>query len=77
MAKLLEIKEEEVEEWVITALTRGILRGQIDQVNSCVIILGLKSTELNKAYWESTAKKVSAWKGRFQQIQRVVELADK
>lgn len=68
MSKEVGIKEEEVEEWIITALTKGILRGQIDQVNSQFILLGVKPTELDKKYWKYAGEKVGHWKEKFESI---------
>jgi len=73
LAKLLDLQEDEIEEWAITAITNDIIDGRIDQLNQNIIIKTHKLRQLNNTEWLKVQAKVAAWKHKFQSIHHVLE----
>ena len=38
LKKILDCSEDEIEEWIIEAMSNGIIDAQIDQINNLIII---------------------------------------
>jgi phage antirepressor YoqD-like protein len=51
LAKLLDIKQDDLEEWVIEAMSNDILDAKIDQVSEKVIIKTSKLRNMQKEEW--------------------------
>ena len=74
LQKLLDIKQDEVDEWVIEAMENGIIDAQIDQVVDTVIIKTFKQRVVDTAEWAKIKEKIGAWKARFTKIEQVLKV---
>jgi translation initiation factor 3 subunit M len=74
LAKLLDIKEDDIEEWVIEAMSNDILDAKIDQVSEKIIIKTSKLRTMQKEEWELVSKKIEEWKQRFERIEKILEV---
>jgi len=53
LSKLLNIAEDDIEEWAIEAIQNKIIDAKIDQLNSEIIIKSHKMREIKKKEWEA------------------------
>ena len=74
LAKLLDIKEDDIEEWVIEAMSNDVIDAKIDQVSEQVIIKTSKMRNLKNEEWQLIAKKIQEWKQRFLRIEKILEV---
>jgi len=74
LQKLLDVKYDEVDEWVIEAMSNGIIDAQIDQINDTIVIKTFKSRVVDKAEWAKIKDKIKAWKARFAQVEQVLQM---
>lgn len=74
LQKLLDVKYDEVDEWVIEAMSNGIIDAQIDQVSDTVIIKTFKQRVVDKAEWAKIKEKIGIWKARFSKIEQVLKV---
>jgi len=51
LATLLNIKEAEVEEWAIEAISKQIIDAKIDQQNEAIVIKNHQLREIKKQEW--------------------------
>lgn len=51
IAKLLDIDEDEIEEWIIQAMSHGIIDAKMDQLNEKVIIKTTMVRMVNQEEW--------------------------
>ena len=58
LSKLLDIKEDDIEEWVIEAMSNDIIDAKIDQVSEQVIIKTSQMRNVINDEWEIIAKKI-------------------
>ena len=72
LQKLLDIKADDVDEWVIEAMSNGIIDAQIDQVTDTVFIKTFKQRVVDNAEWDKIKEKIAAWKARFARIEKVL-----
>lgn len=73
LAALINIKEDDVEEWAIEAINNDIIDARIDQINETVVIKTSRLRQLNGDEWGKVKAKISSWKGRFAAIENVLE----
>lgn len=73
LANLLNIAQDDVEEWAIEAIANGIIDAKIDQMNSTIVIKSHKLRELNKEEWIAIKGKLALWKEKFQRMQQVLK----
>ena len=59
IAKLLDIKEDDVEEWAIEAINNDIIDARIDQINSEIVIKTHKMAQLDNKQWLNIKSKVT------------------
>ena len=52
LAKLLDIKEDDIEEWVIEAISNDIIDAKIDQVKELVMIKTSKMRHMQNKEWQ-------------------------
>jgi len=68
LAKTLNIKKEDVEEWAIEAIAAGIIDAKIDQVKEEIVI---KSHIMNKE-WNAIKERLGEWRSRFTLMQSML-----
>lgn len=73
IAKLLDITEDDIDQWIIEASSNGIIDAKIDQLSETVIIISKKIRYVDKAQWGLVKNKVTEWKERFTRIERILE----
>jgi len=74
LKKILDCSEDEIEEWIIEAMSNGIIDAQIDQINNLIIIKTFKLRVVDKNEWAKIQKKIVAWKERFQRIEKILSV---
>lgn len=74
LAKLLDVKEDDLEEWVIEAMSNDVIDAKIDQVSEKVIIKTSKMRNLRKEEWTLIIQKIQEWKQRFQRIEKILQV---
>lgn len=62
---LLSLKSDEVEEWVINAVTSDIIDAKIDSTQEVIQINSHKLAKINEEEWKALQAKVATWKTRF------------
>jgi len=73
LAELLDIKDDDVEEWAITAINNDIIDARIDQINEEIVIKTSRLRVLNEAEWLKVKNKITVWKQRFAAIENVLQ----
>lgn len=61
VAKVIEEKEDNVEPWVVRALSDGVIDGRIDQLNQKVMIKSAFQRKFGKEEWEFLDNKLQSW----------------
>eukprot|EP00929_Paragymnodinium_shiwhaense_P053532 TRINITY_DN267_c0_g1_i1.p1 TRINITY_DN267_c0_g1~~TRINITY_DN267_c0_g1_i1.p1 ORF type:complete len:420 (-),score=152.72 TRINITY_DN267_c0_g1_i1:445-1704(-) len=61
IAKALEEKEENIEPWVVRAISEGVIDGRIDQLNHRVLVKSSFQRKFEKEEWAFLDSKVSQW----------------
>merc|ERR1712178_581655 len=61
VAKALEENEENVERWVVRALSEGVIDGRIDQLNHKVLVKSAFQREFGKSEWAFLDAKLTQW----------------
>jgi len=61
VATALEEKDDDVERWVVRALSEGVIDGRIDQLNHKVLVKSAFQREFGKAEWAFLDSKLSCW----------------
>jgi len=61
VATALEEKDDDVERWVVRALSEGVIDGRIDQLNHKVLVKSAFQREFGKAQWAFLDSKLSCW----------------
>jgi len=64
----LEESEEEVERWVIRAISEGIIDGRIDQLNAKVLVKSVFQRQFESTEWAFLDTKLSAWIGNLENV---------
>ena len=75
LAQLLNIDEDDIENWAIDAIQSKIIDAKIDQQNEQIVIKGHMLRELKEKEWSAILTKIQTWKERFQRVQQVVSAA--
>ena len=70
---MLDLKADEVEEWIITAINNDIIDARIDQIQEEIIIKTHRLRQLNENEWKQVLGKVSGWKDKFSQIHGLID----
>ena len=65
ISKLLGIGEDDIEEWIIEAMSNGIIDAKIDQINEKVIVKTTMLRVLNEKEWMKIKDKIAVWRQRF------------
>jgi translation initiation factor 3 subunit M len=61
VAEALEEKEDNVERWVVRALSEGVIDGRIDQLNHKVLVKSAFQREFGKVEWSFLDSKLTQW----------------
>jgi len=61
VAAALEEKEDNVERWVVRALSEGVIDGRIDQLNHKVLVKSAFQREFGKVEWSFLDSKLTQW----------------
>jgi translation initiation factor 3 subunit M len=62
IAKALQIKENEVEGWVISAISEGVIEAKMDQLKSTVRVTRSLQRIFTRAQWKQLSENLEAWK---------------
>ena len=71
---MLDMKEDDIEEWVIEAMSNDVIDAKIDQVNEVVIIKTQKMRNMQKDEWLQIVAKIAEWKARFERIEKILQV---
>jgi len=61
VATALEEKDDDVERWVVRALSEGVIDGRIDQLNHKVLVKSAFQREFGKVEWAFLDSKLTCW----------------
>ena len=61
VAKALEEEEENVEKWVVRAISEGVIDGRIDQLNRKVLVKSSFQRKFEKEEWSFLDSKLTSW----------------
>jgi len=73
IAKTLHIDEGEVESWIITAISEGILEAKMDQLKRIVIVTRCIQRVFTKAQWKHLADNLDSWKSNVQVLLQIIQ----
>jgi translation initiation factor 3 subunit M len=72
LSKLLNIEEDDIEEWTIEAIQNKIIDAKIDQFNEEIIIKSHIMREIKAPEWKAIQAKIQLWKERFEAMRVVL-----
>lgn len=61
VAQALEEKEDNVEPWVVRAISEGVIDGRIDQINKKVLVKSAYQRKFGQEEWHFLDTKLSQW----------------
>ncbi|KAM7280204.1 hypothetical protein ACFE04_007338 [Oxalis oulophora] len=64
----LQINDDEVEMWVVKAITAKLIDGKMDQMNQVVIVSRYTDRVFGQHQWESLRTKLAIWKGNISSV---------
>eukprot|EP01029_Cantina_marsupialis_P028750 TRINITY_DN777964_c0_g1_i1.p1 TRINITY_DN777964_c0_g1~~TRINITY_DN777964_c0_g1_i1.p1 ORF type:complete len:407 (+),score=122.59 TRINITY_DN777964_c0_g1_i1:135-1223(+) len=62
VATSLSIPSEDIEEWIVTAVTDGLVDARLDQLARVVTVSNCSVREFNMEHWKTLGEKLSKWK---------------
>merc|ERR1712178_437537 len=68
VATALEEDSENVERWVVRALSEGVIDGRIDQLNHKVLVKSAFQREFGKAEWAFLDSKLTQWTDNLENV---------
>jgi len=72
IAEALDIAPEAVEEWVIEALSAGLLNARLDQLSQCLNVRSSMQRTFTRTEWEVLHTRLCGWQDNVREILRVV-----
>lgn len=72
LSKLLNIAEEDIEEWAIEAIQNKIIDAKIDQFKEEIIIKSHIMREIKAPEWAAVQSKIHLWKEKFEAMRHVL-----
>merc|ERR1719221_1102451 len=72
VAKKLEESEDNVERWVVRALSEGFIDGRIDQLNHKVLVKSAFQRKFEKEEWQFLDDKLMSWIGNLEDVIRFI-----
>ena len=73
IAKELDIDIDEVEQWVVDAITAELIDGQMDQMQGTLQITKSKARVVDQTTFEKLKKTVQGWKISVEKMSEVVQ----
>merc|ERR1719491_383082 len=73
VAEALEESEENVEHWVVKALSEGVIDGRIDQLNHKVLVKSAFQRQFGAEEWGFLDKKLTAWTDNLENVIKFIE----
>uniref|UniRef100_A0A1J3D3E2 Eukaryotic translation initiation factor 3 subunit M n=1 Tax=Noccaea caerulescens TaxID=107243 RepID=A0A1J3D3E2_NOCCA len=69
----LQVNEEEVELWIVKAITAKLIDCKMDQMNQVVIVSRCSEREFGSKQWQSLGTKLAAWRDNITNIISTIE----
>lgn len=69
----LQIEDNEVEPWVVKAITAKLLDCRIDQINEVIIVSRCAERVFGRRQWESLRTKLSTWRENIASVTRTIQ----
>lgn len=76
IAKILQISEDEVEDWVVKAITAKLMDAKMDQLGQVVIINRCSQRIFGHNEWKQLGEKLGAWKENVRTMLSTIENAN-
>mmetsp|Transcript_69247 Transcript_69247/g.166050 ORF Transcript_69247/g.166050 Transcript_69247/m.166050 type:complete len:421 (-) Transcript_69247:70-1332(-) len=73
VASILEESEDNVERWVVRALSEGVIDGRIDQLNNKVLVKSAFQRKFGKEEWAFLDAKLTQWTDNLQNVIKLIE----
>lgn len=74
IAKALEVSsDEDVEEWVVEAISHGLLDATMDQLNSAIVVSRCVRVSFEHDEWVALQEKLNAWKNNLSSVLDVMK----
>lgn len=74
IAKALDVSsDEEVEEWVVEAISHGLLEAAMDQLNGVITVSRCVRVSFNQDDWVSLQQKLSLWRNNLTNVLEVMK----
>ena len=68
VASTLDVKAEEVESWVIAAVSSGLLSAKMDQINQMIMVERSVVRKFDMEQWKALQSQLNAWKNNLSSI---------
>eukprot|EP01114_Cavostelium_apophysatum_P021606 TRINITY_DN758_c0_g1_i1.p1 TRINITY_DN758_c0_g1~~TRINITY_DN758_c0_g1_i1.p1 ORF type:complete len:405 (-),score=137.11 TRINITY_DN758_c0_g1_i1:72-1286(-) len=68
IAKTLHVSEDDVEHWIITAISDGVITGKMDQQRRVVIVSRTIQRVFTRAQWQQVAESLNMWRANIKVI---------
>lgn len=72
LSKLLNIAEDDIEEWAIEAIHNQIMDAKIDQFREEIVIKSHIMREIKAPEWQAIQAKIHLWKEKFEAMRHVL-----
>ncbi|KAG2273246.1 hypothetical protein Bca52824_067801 [Brassica carinata] len=69
----LQVKEEEVELWIVKAITAKLIDCKMDQMNQVVIVSRCSEREFGSKQWQSLRTKLATWRDNIENVISTIE----
>lgn len=73
IASTLNVKEEEVEQWVIRAVSSGLMEAKMDQLRKVVLVERCAVRQFGMKEWTSLKVRLDKWKGNVRGVLDALE----
>eukprot|EP00286_Rhodomonas_abbreviata_P022036 CAMPEP_0181310816 /NCGR_PEP_ID=MMETSP1101-20121128/12792_1 /TAXON_ID=46948 /ORGANISM="Rhodomonas abbreviata, Strain Caron Lab Isolate" /LENGTH=410 /DNA_ID=CAMNT_0023417479 /DNA_START=18 /DNA_END=1250 /DNA_ORIENTATION=+ len=73
IASCLEVKEEEVEQWAIKAITAKLMDAKMDQLNKIVCVSHCTDRMFSQEQWKVLRSQLVGWKDRMKQLMVAID----
>eukprot|EP00744_Colponema_vietnamica_P001529 GILI01002522.1.p1 GENE.GILI01002522.1~~GILI01002522.1.p1 ORF type:complete len:443 (-),score=158.76 GILI01002522.1:456-1703(-) len=75
IAQTLQVPEDQVEEWVVLAVTNGLLEAKMDQLRSLVIVERSSQRIFGESQWRQIGSRLKQWKTDANALLQVIRTA--
>jgi hypothetical protein len=66
LSTLLKIKKEEVEDWIIDAISNNLIDARVDQLEETVTIFTFTQRSIQEGQWKGIQEKLGHWISNFE-----------